>query len=108
MKKFIMSLVTNRLGIILATLNLCFFASKSNAVQALDRIPLGRFFLVLNLPSLICAGFSSEIVISIYTGLTDSSQKKIGIFFATFFMILQWLFIGWLAKSIAGKLTRAK
>jgi len=49
MRKVITELFTNRFGIVLAALNLCFFASRINNFNA---PPIGKLFVYMNFPAI--------------------------------------------------------
>lgn len=99
MKKFVYELVTNRLGIVLAAINLCFFAkllSKSiNARENYFEIAM----IVQNIPASLSAYIVSYVPLYIFPFL---HQYKL--LFIIPFIVFQWLFIAWLAKFIARKL----
>ncbi|HQU83563.1 MAG TPA: hypothetical protein PKY59_10575 [Pyrinomonadaceae bacterium] len=119
MKGFIKQLLTNRLGIILATLNLCYMVSSPFFKELISKGNVGKFSAYFNYEKLIinagssniifAANFPSEIIASITDSLLHLFLPKIGIFengfyqlsLFTFFMIFQWLLIGWTAKKIA-------
>jgi hypothetical protein len=61
MKKFIVNLLSNRFGIVLATINLCYFATFFTKLIETHRVPAGKLFLILNLPSSICSHISYKI-----------------------------------------------
>ena len=106
MKKFVGSLFSNRFGIVLAAINLCYLAGRGIGLFDFLRTPSAKYFLSLNFPSLIAAGLSlraaqiflPEISFEAQTGL------KIGLF--AFFIVIQWLSIGWLTKTLAEKLRK--
>lgn len=101
MKKFIVNLFSNRFGIILATLNVCYFASKGNGIT---RHLFGKIFVCANFPAAISAILSLEFVkIFLHELSFPTEMDMVNIFFA-FFIVLQWLFIAWIAKTIAQKL----
>jgi hypothetical protein len=123
MKKFVKELVTNRFGIVLATLNICYFVS-AKPVQFIfahlhgeSCLHYQKYFLVfypkpnlpqleflLNLPSLIVSAIQSRLFSTFFPGLCTFTQLKIQIVFFTFFVVLQWLFIAWLSYKIARKI----
>jgi hypothetical protein len=124
MKKFIKDLFSNRFGIILATLNVCFFVSdkvisrvfehihgescvffgKSRILSPLMNLKISDIILFQNFPAQVFSLFSSECMQKLFPGHCAYTHIKFEIFFLIFFVVLQWLFIVWLAKTIAEKL----
>jgi hypothetical protein len=106
MKKFIVDLFSNRLGIALAALNLCCFAAVGFSFFGFMRNSPGKYFLALHLPALAAAAVSFEIVRPFAPDLAYAAQMNVkGGFFAVF-LVAQWLLIAWVAKTLAGKLRR--
>lgn len=101
MKKFIVKLFSNRFGIILATLNLCYFVSKGNA---LFYHPSGKYFLCANLPAVISTGLSVEFIRIFLPNISPAAEMTLGNTLFVVFIVFQWLFIAWLARTIAQKL----
>jgi len=120
MKGFIKQLVTNRLGIILATLNLCYFVSPKFSANAFltafdnfQRFTKGSNFLGaslyyienlmlnVNFPALGFAAISKYFIKLILWNPNEIAASVLGFFSTLFFITLQWLFIGWTAKKIA-------
>jgi hypothetical protein len=122
MRKFIGSLFSNRFGIILATLNVCYFVSRTYFQRVLEHThgescfvfknfflfpvnnDINGLMLFQNLPAIILTLFPNFLMREFSSNLCVFTQTKFQMIFFSFFMILQWLFIGWLAKTIAGKL----
>lgn len=105
MKKFIIQLITNRFGIILVALNLCYFVSKNNDFV---RQPFGKLFLCANFPSAISALLSVEVVKFFSHHLSFPQELAYANFFFVFFCAAQWLFVAWFAKTLAAKIRRPK
>jgi len=105
MKKIIVQLVTNRFGIVLVALNLCYFVSKNND---LVRQPFGKLFLCANFPAAISSLLSVEIVKFFLHNLSFPRELAYANFFFVFFCASQWLFIAWVAKALAAKVCRPK
>ena len=103
MKKFIVNLFSNRFGILLAVLNLCYFVSKTPVIFNFPRNVFGKLFLSLNAPALICAGISAKISEEFLTALSFEARYRLTSVFIAFFIVLQWLFIAWFARTIAQK-----
>lgn len=103
MKKFIVNLFSNRFGIVLATINLCYFAS-------LGFDPFGiryqLIFFLLNLPAILLtylSGLGVRISVSAIISPTEMFFAKL---LFTSLMIFQWLFIAWLAKTLAAQIRK--
>lgn len=103
MKKFIVNLFSNRFGIVLATLNVCFFALKSSNMASVPETFLGKVFVSLNLPAFIFTRLCYEIPNALFAEISYSARMnlKFGLFAS--FIVLQWLFIAWIAKTLAQK-----
>jgi hypothetical protein len=101
MKKFIVNLLSNRFGIILATLNVCYFMSKGNNFT--DK-PFGKIFLCANFPAALPATLSVEFINIFVHNLSDPAKMILANAFFIPFCIIQWLFIAWFARTIAQKI----
>jgi hypothetical protein len=123
MKKFVKGLITNRLGIVLAALNVCYFLSEntirlilqhSHAENCLTSSRHILFWMQASFSKLLFANINSPaILLSILPGkfiqmnfpdLCVFTLAKFQIIFFLFFITLQWLFIGWMAKTIARRI----
>lgn len=101
MKKFIVELLTNRFGIILAALNVCYLVSKG---EVFAHNALGKFFICANAPAVSLTVLSLEFL-TLFTGRKSPFTEWImGNTFFVFYIVLQWLFIGWLSYALAGKI----
>lgn len=126
------SLIASRLGIVLATLNVCYFVSRDcvryvfehihGEKQVFENIILEKCFVssdfklvltgmklaegmvLINLPALLLSLFSSKLINISSSGVCFFTRAKFEIAFMLFFVTFQWLFIGWLAKTIALKI----
>ncbi len=101
MKKFIVQLLSNRFGIVLATLNVCYFVSKGSSIT--DRL-FGKLFVCANFPAAISAILSLEFVKIFSHKLSYAAEMNLANAFLAFFIVWQSLFIAWLAKTIARRL----
>lgn len=119
MKGFIKQLVTNRLGIILATLNLCYLVSRhfitydfshgyGSACQFTKNFNLiglkmqySEIMFFLNLPALFFSLIPGGFISSLFSKVCIFEMAQIQIVLLAFFITFQWLFIGWTAKKIA-------
>ena len=103
MKNFVINLFSNRFGIILAALNVCYFVSKENVTGNL----FGKIFVCANSPAAISALLSVEFIKFFSHDLSFPAYYSLADAFFTFFIVLQWLFIAWIAKTLAAKVRRA-
>ena len=104
MKKFVAALLTNRFGIVLATLNVCYFAF--NGFNKIHHT-IGNFhkiMWILHVPATILAGVSLKIVEFIFSVSNIFSYRQILSVTFLFFVTLQWLFVAWIAKTAAQKI----
>ena len=119
MRKFIAGLLTNRFGIVLAALNICYFVSRNFVSYAFShgdgdkcffvkhyafqwmRFQCAEFMLCINLPAVLTSVVQSRLTQNIFPDLCSFTQAKFQIIFLAFFITFQWLFIGWTAKTIA-------
>ena len=104
MKKFIVDLFSNRFGIVLAALNVCYFAGVGFVVLQ----PSGQIFFCMNLPAAFSTVFSLKLVNLLMPGCFFTLRTGLGDLLFTFFIVLQWLFIAWIAQTAARKLRRAE
>jgi len=100
MRKFIVNLFSNHFGIILAALNLCYFVSKINVFPI---SPFGKIFACANLPAFASAILSLEFVKIFIHRPSFSTEEFLGYGFLAVFIVLQWLFIAWIAKTLAAR-----
>jgi len=108
MKKFIVNLFSNRFGIVLAALNACYFVYKIPGLFDFPRSFFARLFVSLNAPALIATGISHEILSELLPKLTHETQYKVSLTLIGIFIVLQWLFIAWIAKTLAQKFRPAE
>jgi hypothetical protein len=97
-------LLTNRPGIVLATLNVCYFAAK-DFINA--PLPFGNFDKIMlsqNSPAIVLSFIPHQIIHFLFPQMEWLTLRQLTIAFLLFFVTLQWLFIGWAAKTIARKL----
>lgn len=108
MKNFVVGLLTNRFGIVLATLNVCYFVSDyfTNIFKTSNNF--GKIIVVLNVPAIILTAIPLRIMDFLFSIPNLFSQRQLLSFIFLFFVTLQWLFIGWLAKTIALKIQAIK
>ena len=106
MKKFVVNLLSNRFGIVLAALNLCYFAGKLFVFADLSRNIAGKIYLSLNIPALISSGLLYESLRSFLPELSYDTRFYVIAGFVTVFIVFQWLFIAWIAKASAQKFTQ--
>lgn len=108
MKKFIVNLFSNRFGIVLATLNVCYLATKIQDIVNIPQTFLGKVFVCLNMPAFILSRLAYAIDALLFGEIKYSMQISVKLVLFTFFIILQWLFIAWIARTLAAKIRRPK
>ena len=133
MKKFVKELITNRFGIVLATLNVCYFGLKnfgySPSKHFLSHVfehahgencifihhpmlfplaypALSETIMLLNLPALLFSLIPGKIMLMIFPQFCFFTQVKFQMIFFVLAVVLQWLFIAWLSRKIALKLAK--
>lgn len=107
MRNFVRELVTNRFGIVLATLNLCYLAARVASGWPFPYKGFDKVMIVLNAPAL----FLGVPPMATMQFLLEPSTFRFfePAFIAVFFIFsvtLQWLFIAWAARKIAQKLSK--
>lgn len=126
MRNFIKGMLINRFGIILATLNVCYFVSMkyvhfvfehTHSVENCFKhgfslmgltINSASYMLNLNSPAEILSFFPGVFMQLTFPGFCFFTHEKFQIVFFLFFVTLQWLFIGCLAKTVAEKIQSMK
>lgn len=124
MKKFVKELATNRFGIVMATLNICYFLSTrflhnlfSKKFQAAPfylnenmfywlEFYFPKMMININAPAILISSLPTFFV-AMVSKIPATIENKLFLAFSTFFVIFQWLFIGWAAKKIAKKLSKS-
>lgn len=101
---FAKSLLTNRLGIVLATLNLCYFVSGNFIGAHFSPGNFDKLMLSQNAPAIALCFVPNRLIHFLFPQ-TDWLWQ-ITLVFLLSFVALQWLFIGWTAKMIARKLMK--
>ena len=104
MKNFVKGLLTNRPGIILATLNVCYFVSINFPNLSYRPSNFCGIMLTLQTPAIILTFIPLEIGRFLFsTSYLLPYRQFVPVLFL-FFVTLQWLFIGWAAKAIARRI----
>ncbi len=118
MKKFMKELFANRLGIVLAALNVCYFVAQAPVKFAFSRGDVNcsthnydAFFWVkshyaqlmfdINLPALLAGFVQGRLMHAVLPDLCVFTHAKFQIISLAVIITFQWLFIGWTAKTIA-------
>jgi hypothetical protein len=119
MKNFVMNLITNRLGIVLAILNVCYLMSEKPVKYAFSHGNVEECFIYnydaffwvkfhyaetmfnINLPALLAGLIHGRLVQTVFPDLCVFTHAKFQIIFLALFITIQWLFIGWTAQTIA-------
>jgi hypothetical protein len=107
MKNFIVNLFSNRFGIVLAAVNVCYFATKSQNMADVPQTFIGKAFISMNVPAFISTRLCYEIG-KAFLGEFANPVLSVKLFLFASFIVLQWLFIGWVAKTLAAKIRLAK
>ena len=103
MKKFTINLFSNHFGIALAALNICYLAAKSSDLFSVSQTLLGRIFICLNIPAMIFTQLIFKTIDVFFIQVSYPAQINLKFALLTFFIILQWFFIAFIAKTIARK-----
>lgn len=107
MRNFIKGMLTNRFGIVLATLNVCYFVSHSpGAIRLL--FDFDKLMISLNTPAALLTLIPITVIKILFQMPYKFAFDQFGLVTFLFFVILQWLFIGWAAKTIARKIEAMK
>jgi hypothetical protein len=119
MKKFVKELMTNRLGIVLAALNVCYFVSRDFVSYILlhgdgsdcffgeshmfqwMRSQCADLMLYVNSPAFLVLADLNNLMQSVSPDFCNFTHGKIYFVFCFVFITFQWLFIGQTAKIIA-------
>jgi hypothetical protein len=101
MKKFLVNLFSNRFGIVLAAVNVCYFAGKAHSYAPR---PLEMPFACANSPAVAATLLALEFVRIFVPGLSFQTRDVLAVGFAGVFVVLQWLFIAWLSETLAAKI----
>src|SRR4051812_48671893 len=104
MRKFIVNLFSNRFGIVLAALNLCYLANQ--IYGKIDFVPtaFAKFFFIINLPAAFSSYFFYQIISVFFSKFEYRSEVNFKLAFFGVFIVFQWLFIAWIARIITQKL----
>jgi|SRR5215213_4686724 len=100
---FAKSLLTNRPGIVLAALNLCYFAASGFLKGDFSMSNFDKIMLSQNAPAIVLSFIPHQLIHFLFTNLDWFTLRYLTFAFLLFFVTLQWLFIAWTAKMIAGK-----
>lgn len=119
MRNLLLGLVTNRFGIVLATLNVCYFVSRKFVHFAFShgggdhclfmkhhiffwiKWEYTKTIFMINLPASVASALPSKALQVFLPDLCIYTQAQFQTVFLVFFITLQWLFIGWTAKKLA-------
>jgi|GEM_PF-3260531 len=107
MEKFallVKGLLSNRSGIVLATLNVCYFVSRDFFTSLMPMSNFDKIMLSQNSPALVFSFISQELTRFLFQQMHWSTLRQLTVALIFFFITLQWLFIGWAAKMIARKI----
>lgn len=104
MKNLIKGLLTNRFGIVLAALNVCYFVSNNLSEIRHSLSNFDKVMLSLNFPAGVFSFASLKLIKSLFPTFYKTLDDEFGFVILLFFITLQSLFIGWTAKAIARRL----
>jgi hypothetical protein len=104
MKNLVKGMITNRLGIVLATLNVCYFVANGLPNPAYRLSNFGGIMLTLHTPAIIFTFIPLEAGRLLFSTSYLFSYRQFVLVLFVFFVTLQWLFIGWAAKAIARRI----
>lgn len=104
---FVKSLLTNRFGIVLGTLNIVYFFNQLIYPTQFSKTISQVIFLCMNLPALVASVLPSILIESLFN-LSRVAPYQVRIFSFAFFMMAQWLLIAHLAKIGAQRIGRIK
>ncbi|HEX8368690.1 MAG TPA: hypothetical protein VF604_09125 [Pyrinomonadaceae bacterium] len=105
---FAKNLLTNRFGIVLAALNLCYFVSGNFIGGHFSLSNFDKIMLSQNAPAIVLSFAPNRLIHFLFPELDWLSLSQITLIFILSFVALQWLFIGWTSKMIARKLIKLK
>ena len=110
----------------MATVNICWFLSSAPIQFVLShrnhencfyyrepflltfsRSEITNPILAVDIPSFVLSGFPGDAFLKAFPDLCVFTQLHIQVIFFIFFVLLQWLFIGYVAKKIAKKISRS-
>lgn len=103
MKNFVKGLLTNRFGIVLAALNVCYFLSVNFPKANYPSNNFGITMLILNFPAAILTYVPLGIIKFLFSVSEILLYRQLVSVIYLFFVTFQWLFISWLANKIAQK-----
>jgi len=100
MKNFVKGLITNRFGIVLAALNICYFVSHNpDSIRSL--VNFDKLMISLNVPAAVLTVIPMTIIKFLFQMSYEFAYMQFGYTAFLFFVTFQWLFIGWMAKAVA-------
>src|SRR5688572_24585278 len=104
MKEFVKSLLTNRFGIVLGTLNVCYFLSQIvNNYSVLETLQ-AKTFICTNFPAAIAALLTTKVITAFAASHSQVSFLQIANLLMSVFIMAQWLFIAHLSRVIAQRI----
>lgn len=101
---FVKALLTNHSGIVLATLNVCYFVSSGFLEGYFTLSRFDKIMLSQNAPAIILSFIPHQLMRFLFPNADWFTVHYLTFAFLLFFVALQWLFIAWAAKMIARKL----
>jgi hypothetical protein len=105
---FVKALLSNRPGIVLATLNVCYFAARDFFIGVFPLSNFDKIMLSQNAPAIVLTFIPHHLIHFLFSQMEWLMLQRLTLVILTFFITLQWLFIGWTAKTMARKLGKRK
>ncbi len=100
MRQFIKSLLTNRFGLVLGTLNIVYFFDQLIRSPPFSKTFLPVIFLCMNSPATIVSVLPVILLESLFN-LSLVALHQVRIFSFAIFVMIQWLLIAHSARVIA-------
>jgi hypothetical protein len=105
MKNFVKALLTNRFGIVLAALNLCYFVSRASFNINLPSNNFDILMTILHVPAIALTFIPGAFIHFLFSAPYKFVYYRFAFPVFLFFVTFQWLFIAWAARKIAQKWT---
>ena len=104
MKNFVVGLLTNRFGIVLATLNVCYFVFDGFDKIFLATNNFDKIMTILNVPAFLLTALPLKVVGFLFSiREVFLYRERLSIVFLIF-VTLQWLFVAQVARVITRKI----
>lgn len=84
----------------------CFYY-REPFLLTFSRSEIANPILAVDIPSFTLSNFLSDVFLKVSPDLCVFTQLHIQVIFFVFFVFLQWLFIGYIAKKLAQKMNKS-